>query len=160
MLQSSFWLNTVVLIRNQQTGGARLEVAMLASSTTRRVSAVLARHWRSNVGTIRGALAACTQGRRPKWQKSQQCERLCSWMPHASVVASSSIHTISAYTTSALLDFPPRADRRLLGVQHLAPAPFTNYFVLDTWPSVQRPDCSVLSTSRPTLTADCSVFST
>jgi len=30
------------------------------------------------------------------------------------------------------LDFLPCAERRLLGVQHLALAPFTNYFVLDT----------------------------
>jgi len=58
------------------------------------------------------------------------------------------------------LDFPPCVDRRLLGAQHLALAPVTNYFVLDTWPSVQRPDCSVLSTSRPVLFADCSVSST
>jgi hypothetical protein len=90
----------VVLTRNQQKGGARLEPATLGSSTVRETSSWADRHSRAGGGRILGVLEAEIHGRFPKWQNSQQCETLCSCIPQASIRETSNVHVRTTHAST------------------------------------------------------------
>ena len=87
---------------NQQTGGARLELEAVKCSKVPPRSSELGRHSSVSGRAMLGAVAGWTQGRCPKWQKSQQCETLCSCIPQASVTETSSVHATRKHATAVV----------------------------------------------------------
>jgi hypothetical protein len=71
-------------------------------STAQPHSWELDRHSSVSGRAILGAVADWTHGRCPKWQKSQQCETLCSCMPQASVTDASSVHATRKHATAVV----------------------------------------------------------
>ena len=89
-------------MRNQQAGGARPRLATLVCSTIRSVGLNRGCHSLASNGRALGGEAAWTQGRNPKWHKSQQCVSLCSCMPQASETEASSAQTTTRHARARL----------------------------------------------------------
>lgn len=73
-----------------------------AWSTVGPLSSEMGRHSRVCGGRILGVPANWTRGRCPKWQKSQQCEALCSCMPQTSAMETRRTHAITTHAAAVL----------------------------------------------------------